>query len=404
MTYNFDGAAQQRMEEYVDGIGDILANKKRRASFAAYFMGLLADGERKSVEPMAARAAATPEQTRAMTERLLHFVADSAWSDLRVRRYASWQALRAMTGREPVDSWVLDDTGFLKQGDESPGVQRQYTGSAGKRANCQIATSLTLCTRTSELAVDMDLYMPADWLEDAERCRRARVPADLAFRPKWRMALDLIERAVEADYPKGVVLADSAYGDVGAFRRGIRELGLDYAVDVKLHTRVRIVGSDGSVSDTMSVELAADVLGARAFRKVTWRVGTRRKLAARFAALRVRVVTDSQPEGGEEQWLVIERPKRDQPPEHYVLATLPSTYTRRQLVRRIKQRWRIERTYEDLKGELGLDHFEGRSYPGWQHHVSCVLACAAFVAAERARRFPPSQRRPQADRPFVRAA
>jgi SRSO17 transposase len=214
----------------------------------------------------------------------------------------------------------------------------------------------------------------------------------------------LIERAVEADYPKGVVLADSAYGDVGAFRRGIRTLGLDYALDVKLHTRVRIVGSDGSVSDTMSIELAADVLGARAFRKVTWRVGTRRKLASRFAAVRVRVVTDSEPDGGEEQWLVIERSKRDEPPDHYVLATLASTYTRRQLVRRIKQRWRIERTYEDLKGELGLDHFEGRSYPGWQHHVSCVLACAAFVVAERARRFSPSQRRPQADRPFVRAA
>lgn len=404
MTYYFDIAAQQRMGEYVEEIGDILANKKRRASFATYFMGLLADGERKSVEPMAARAAATPEQTRAMTERLLHFVADSAWSDQRVRRYACWHALRAMTDRELVDSWILDDTGFLKQGDESPGVQRQYTGSAGKRANCQIATSLTLCTRTSELAVDMDLYMPADWLDDAERCRRARVPADLAFRAKWKIALDLVERSVEAGYPKGLVLADSAYGDVGAFRRGIRELGLDYALDVKLHTRVRIVGSDGSVSDTVSVEQAADVIGARAFRKVTWRVGTRRKLQSRFAAIRVRVVTDGEPEGGQEQWLVIERPKRDHPPEHYVLATLPSTYTRKQLVRRIKQRWRIERTYQDLKGELGLDHFEGRSYPGWQHHVSCVLACAAFVVAERTRHFPPSRRRPQADHSLLRAA
>lgn len=353
---------------------------------------------------MAARAAASEEQTRAMTERLLHFVGDSTWSDLRVRGYASRYALRAMTDREPVDSWIIDDTGFLKQGDESPGVQRQYTGSAGKRANCQVATSLTLCTRTNELAVDMDLYMPAVWIGDAERCRRARVPPDVAFRPKWQIALDLMGRAVEADYPKGVVLADSAYGDVGAFRQGIRDLGLDYAVDVKLHTRVRIVGSDGSLSDTMSVELAADVLGARAFRKVTWRVGTRRKLTARFAAVRVLVVTDSQPEGGEEQWLVIERPKRDEPPDHYVLSTLPSTYTRRQLVRRIKQRWRIERTYEDLKGELGLDHFEGRSYPGFQHHVSCVLACAAFVASERARHFPPSQGRPEADRPFACAA
>ena len=404
MAYVFDEAAQARMEEYVDGIGDILSNKRRRASFACYFMGLLGDGERKSVEPMAARAAADPEETRALTERLLHFVSDAKWDDLRVRGYASRHAVRAMTAQEPVDSWIIDDTGFLKQGDESPGVQRQYTGSAGKRTNCQIATSLTLCTRTSELAVDMDLYMPADWLDDRERCRRARVPVELSFRPKWQIALDLIERAVQADYPKGLVMADSAYGDGGTFRRRLRELGLDYAVDVKVHTRVRIVGSDGSVSDTMSVEQTADVIGAGAFRKVTWRVGTRRKLASRFAAIRVRAVTDEQPEGGEEQWLVIERPKRDEPPEHYVLATLPRTYTRKLLVRRIKQRWRIERTYEDLKGEFGLDHFEGRSYPGWQHHVSCVLACAAFVVAERTRRFPPSRRKPQADRPLLRAA
>lgn len=402
MAYVFDDAARQRMEDYVGGIGDILSNKKRRASFATYFMGLLGESERKSVEPIAARA--SPEDTRAMTERLLHFIADAKWDDERVRRYATQYALRAMTAKDPVDSLIIDDTGMLKQGRESPGVQRQYTGSAGKTTNCQIAVSLTLCTRTSELPVDMDLYMPVEWIKDDERRRRARIPDELVFRPKWRIALDLIERAVEARCPKAVVLADSAYGDVGPFRARVRELGLDYALDVKVHTRVRIVGSDASVSHTMGVEEVADVIGARAFRKVAWRTGTRRKLVSRFAAIRVRPVTDDQLDGGEEQWLVIERPKRNEPAEHYVLATLPSVSTRKQLVRRIKQRWRIERTYEDMKGELGLDHFEGRSYPGWQHHVSCVLACAAFVVAERTRRFPPSQGRPQADRPLDCAA
>lgn len=404
MAYSFDEAAQERMEEYVEGIGDILSNKKRRVSFAAYFQGLLGDCERKSVEPIAARAAASPEETRAMTERLLHFVGDSEWDDQRVRQYGVRYALRAMTEQESVDSWILDDTGMLKQGKESPGVQRQYTGSAGKRANCQIATSLTLCTRTSELAVDMDLYMPADWLADPERCRRARVPIELGFRPKWKIGLDLIERAIEADLPKGVVLADSAYGDVGALRKRIRELGMDYALDVKKHTRVRLVGADGSVSDVMNVETAAEVLGRRTFRKVVWRVGTRRELTGYFAKVRVLVVTDDEPEGGEEQWLVIERPSRREPAEHFVLATLAPTWSTKQLVRRIKQRWRIERTYEDLKGELGLDHFEGRSYPGWQHHVSCVLVCAAFVAAERTRHFPPSARRHQEARALPRAA
>jgi SRSO17 transposase len=404
MSYKFDEAAQQRMGEYVEGIGDILANKRRRASFACYFLGLLGDSERKSVEPIAARAAASEEETRAMTERLLHFVGDAKWDDARVRRFATRHALRAMTAHEPVDSWIIDDTGMLKQGRESPGVKRQYTGSAGKTANCQIATSLTLCTRTSELAVDMDLYMPAEWIDDGDRRHRARIPAELVFRSKWKIALDLIERAVEAQYPQGVVLADSAYGDVGLFRKRIRELGLDYALDVKVHTRVRIVGSDGSVSHTMRVDEVAEVIGAGAFRKVTWRAGTRRKLVSRFAAIRVRPVTDDQPDGAEEQWLVIERPKRNEPAEHYVLATLPSRCTRKQLVRRIKQRWRIERTYEDMKGELGLDHFEGRSYPGWQHHVSCVLACAAFVVAERTRHFPPSQGGAQADHTLSRAA
>jgi SRSO17 transposase len=404
MSYKFDEAAQQRMGEYVEGIGDILANKRRRASFACYFLGLLGDSERKSVEPIAARAAASEEETRAMTERLLHFVGDSKWDDGRVRRFATRHALRAMTADESVDSWIIDDTGMLKQGRESPGVQRQYTGSAGKTANCQIATSLTLCTRTSELAVDMDLYMPAEWIDDDDRRQRARIPAELVFRPKWKIALDLIERAVEAQYPQGVVLADSAYGDVGAFRRRIRELGLDYALDVKVHTRVRIVGSDGSVSHTMRVDEVAEVIGAGAFRKVTWRAGTRRKLVSRFAAIRVRPVSEDQADGAEEQWLVVERPKRNEPAEHYVLTTLPSRYTRKQLVRRIKQRWRIERTYEDMKGELGLDHFEGRSYPGWQHHVSCVLACAAFVVAERTRHFPPSQGGAQADHTLARAA
>jgi len=404
MAYEFDDEARRRMEEFVHGIGDILENKRRRASFATYFMGLLGDGERKSVEPMAARAAGSPEETRAMTERLLHFVGDSRWDDQQVRQYAARYALQPMTAREPIEAYIFDDTGFLKQGKESPGVKRQYTGAAGKRTNCQIATSLTLCTRTSELPVDMDLYVPADWFEDRNRCRRARIPDELQFRPKWQIGLDMLARASKAGYPPGLVLADSAYGDVGAFRAGVRDLGFDYALDVKVHTRVRVVGSDGSVSDVMSVEQTADVIGASSFRKVTWREGTRHTLASRFATIRVRAVTDQEPEGGEEQWLVIERPKRDEPPTHYVLATLPATLSRKQLVRKLKQRWRIERTYEDLKGELGLDHFEGRTYSGWQHHVSCVLACAAFVVAERTRCFPPSRGRPQTAQAFARAA
>jgi SRSO17 transposase len=404
MAYEFTGEAQSRLERYVGRIGDVLHNKRRKASFATYFLGLLGDGERKSVEPIAARAAGEPEQTRAVTEQLLHFLVDSEWDDQRVRRVAAREAIGALMGREPMDCWIIDDTGFLKQGTKSPGVQRQYTGSAGKTTNCQLAPSLTLCTRTTELPVDMDLYIPQSWADDRERCEAARVPEELRFRAKWQIGLDLLRRAVEADYPRGVVLADCAYGDVGAFRAGVRALELDYGLDVRAQTRVRIVCSDGDEADTMSVAMVAEVVGARLFRRVSWREATQRTLWSRFACVRVRVVTDTEPNGGEEQWLIIDRPARDQPPKHYTLSTLPKNLSHKRLVRRLKQRWRIERTYEDLKGELGLDHFEGRTYPGWQHHVTCVLSCAAFVVAERVRAFPPSAGRSEADRSIACAA
>jgi SRSO17 transposase len=141
--------------------------------------------------------------------------------------------------------------------------------------------------------------------------------------------------------------------------------------------------------------MVAEVIGERSYRKVTWRQGSRRALSARFATLRVRPVTGNN-RRGEEQWLIVDKADSSAPVDHYVLSTLPKAITRKQLVRRIKQRWRTERMYEDLKGELGLDHFEGRTYPGWQHHVSCVLACYAFLIAERARAFPPKAGRSSA--------
>lgn len=397
MAYKVDGEAKQRLKGYVDRIGQILRNKRRRASFATYFLGLLGEGERKSIEPIAARAAADPEETRALTERLLHFVGESDWDDLSIRRFATRYAIEVLTKSEPIEAWIVDDTGFIKQGNQSPGVQRQYTGTAGKKTNCQLAPSLTLCTRTTELPVDMDLYLPQSWTDDRARCHAAHIPDSVEFRPKWRITLDLIGRALDAGYPPGLVLGDSAFGDVGEFRAGVRALGLSYAVDVKLHTRVRIVCHDGTETDTMSVETVSRVLGASEYRNLTWRQGTRCELSSRFACIRVKVVTEREPEGGEEQWLVIGQPKQDEPPEHYTLATLPKATTHKELIRRIKQRWRIERTYEDLKGELGLDHFEGRSYRGWQHHVTCVLTCAAFIIAEKARAFSPSSRGTQSD-------
>jgi SRSO17 transposase len=391
MAYDLDAAGQARLNRYFDGIGAKLGRRDRRESFALYAMGLFGEGERKSVEPIAARACGDPTLCNAYHHRLLRFVG-ARWSDRDVRRYAARFGLDAMTAREPVTDWIIDDTGFPKQGDKSPGVQRQYSGTLGKTGNCQIAVSVTVATPTMHLPVDMDLYLPEGWAGDRTRCRAAHIPDDVGYRPKWRIALDLIERNVHAGVPLGLMLADSFYGDVGEFRDGVRALGFDYALDVKKHTRVVIVCDDGEETDPMSVETVADIIGSGSYRKVTWRQGSRHALAARFAMVRVRVVT-GRGTRGEQQWLVIEKANRYGPAEHYVLTTLPKSISRKQLVRRIKQRWRTERAYEDLKGELGLDHFEGRSYVGWQHHVSCVLACYAFLVAERARAFPPQTRR-----------
>ena len=315
---------EKRLQGYFERIGRVLGRRERREAFAIYAAGLLGDCERKSVEPIAAQACPEPEMCRAITERLLNFVGESPWDDRGVRLCGARYGLESMTKREPVEAWIFDDTGFIKKGDKSPGVQRQYTGSAGKTTNCQIGVSLTVATRTMELPVDMDLYLPESWAKDRKRCRAAHIPDSVEYRAKWRIALDLVERAVDAGYPTGLVLADAGYGDVGDFRDGLCKHGLTYAVDVKKHTRVQVLCSDGSISETMSVAMVADVIGARMYRKTTWREGTRRALSSKFVALRVRVVREKGIDDTE-QWLVIERSDTGAPPEHYVLSTLPKS-------------------------------------------------------------------------------
>jgi SRSO17 transposase len=177
MPRSMDAAAEQRLKDYFDRVGQVLGNDARRASFAIYAMGILGDGERKSVEPIATRACIDPDGADAAHQRLLHFIVDSEWSDHDVRRAAARHAIDAITAREPVEAWIVDDTGFLKQGSHSVGVQRQYTGSAGKIANCQTAPSLSIATRTEQLPIDFALYLPKTWTEDPARRAEARIPS-----------------------------------------------------------------------------------------------------------------------------------------------------------------------------------------------------------------------------------
>lgn len=388
--------AQRRLDEYFSRIGVILGNDERRASFAIYAQGLFGDGERKSVEPIAARACADPALVDPMHQRLLHFLNESRWDDREVRREAARYAVDAMTAREPIDAWILDDTGMLKQGKHSVGVQRQYTGSAGKITNCQVTVSLSLATATEHVPIDFELYLPRSWTDDDARRAKAAVPANVRFRTKPQLALDMLRRAVEDGFPPGIVLADTGYGNSSDFRAQVHKLGLDYAVAIDSTTKVYLLGSDGRqpIGEPISARDLALQLAykKKAYRRTTWREGTRKALSARFCLRRVVPYHDDGrvPERRERVWLVCEWPDDEWQPTKFYFVSLPAEASHKYIIRLLKERWRTERVYEDLKGELGFDHFEGRRFPGWHHHVSVALCCYAFIIAERVRRFPPS--------------
>ena len=396
-----------RVAEYFSRIGRHLPHKAQRASFATYAFGILADGERKSAEPIAARACADPALTRKAHDHLLHFLGVSGWANAPVRLEAARYAIEAMREQEPITTWVIDDTGFLKQGAHSVGVQRQYTGSAGKIANCQIGVSLSVATRHEHLPIDFELYLPKSWTEDPARRHEARIPERVVFRTKVELAIDMITRAVGDGIPGEVVLADAFYGRSNEFRDTVAGFGLDYAVAVDADTKLWLLDArERRRYEPLQAREIGESLGAGGFRRVTWRDGTKAKMASRFAFRRVKVAH----EGGDSPadraavWLVIEWVEGEDKPTKFFLTTLPRRMTKKQIVRILKERWRTERVYEDMKGELGLDHFEGRSFPGWHHHVSVVLCCYAFVVAERVRHFPPSRGRRHQGGPHACAA
>lgn len=390
-------AGKARLEDFLERIGDVLGHARRRASFATYALGLLGDGERKSVEPIAARACGNAAEVDAIHQRLLHFLTDSTWDDHAVRRAAAEYGIRAMVAREPIEAWIVDDTGFLKQGTHSVGVHRQYTGSAGKITNCQVAPSLSVVTRSEQLPIDFELYLPTSWTDDPARRKEARIPDDVVFKTKPELALDMIRRARANGIPPGVVLGDSAYGNSSEFRLELRRLDLHFSLAVDPRTTVFEVGEVvNRGGHAVSVRDLAFKLKAKGmFRRHTWRVGTKEKLSANFALRRVFPCREQrrEPDERESVWLIIEWRDGESEPANYFFCSLPKGTKKKELVRLTMQRWRTERIYEDLKGELGLDHFEGRRFRGWHHHVSVVLCCFAFVVAERNRIFPLSTRR-----------
>lgn len=403
-------ALQGQLSSYVENIFASLSRKDQRAKGNLYVQGLLLDGQRKSIQPMAERLGVDHQQ-------LQQFTASSTWAVEPVRR----QMARAATNLIQPQAWVIDDTGFTKDGLASPGVARQYSGTLGKVGNCQIAVSLHMATDQASSPINWRLYLPEVWddtcatteqaaHEAAIRRAKAGIPEGVRHEPKWVQALDMIDQATNWGLTPPVVTADAGYGDATAFRQGLQDRGIDYVVAVTHTTSARpqdaqpeiLQNASGRAAvskpryrqPAQSVKQLAVAAGRKQLRQVTWRHGTKTSpnnraaaMRSRFLVLRIRPANRHIPlqdDGSQPQvWLIAQWPPHHPAPTDYWLSNLPANTPPKTLVRLAKQRWRIEHDYRELKTGLGLDHFEGRSYHGFHRHLTLVTAAQLFLTQLR---------------------
>jgi SRSO17 transposase len=394
-----------RLVEFAGEMFASMARKDQRRWGECYVRGLMLDGKRKSIEPMAARLADGDEQC------LQQFVNQSPWDPAPVRRALA----RRMSRELSATAWVIDDTGFPKFGKMSVGVARQYSGCLGKVGNCQIGVSINAAAEDASCPLDWRLFVPKEWDEQTEsnqaRRKKTGLPDDLHHAEKWRLALEIIDELISWGIKPPPILGDGAYGDTTELRSGLEERELEYVLDVKGTTSA--YGEDVKPTqppkpegrgrppslryreDPSSLKALALAAGKQAAMTVTWREGTRGKMNSRFFALRVRPANielrRAAYKAGEElpvRWLICEWPSKEPEPTKYWLSNLPADTELKQLVRLAKMRFRIEQDYRELKDALGLDHFEGRSYRGWNHHVTLVSVAHAFLTLERLRHPP----------------
>jgi len=389
------------LENYLADLCQHLGHVNRHQNFCDYLKGLLMVEGRKSVEPMA--AALDPINTRSRHQALHHFVADSPWSDQRILDKA-WQWVESKIPAKEQRYWLVDDTGMPKKGSHSVGVSHQYCGQLGKTTNCQVAVSVSLATISSSIPVAWQLYLPKAWVVDKDRCAAVGVPQEFKFMTKTEIALEQLEHCIDRSIPEGIVLADSGYGHDHAFREGLDELSLPYVVGVRSNTSawapgvvpvipkakqgkgrqpIRIKYSEGHRPE--SVREIASSLDDSAWEHIEWREGTNDTLSGWFTALRVHAAHRDNYRGSlrPEQWLLIEWLEGENKPTKFWLSNLPKSITLKQLVYTAKMRWHIERDYQELKDELGLNHYEGRNWRGFHHHATLCIAAYAYLVAER---------------------
>jgi SRSO17 transposase len=392
------------LASFLDDVVGTLGHPRRRRWCECYVRGILLDGQRKSIEPMAARLKAIEQGSEDYEQALQQFINQSPWDEQALR-----DGLQGWVGRQfgTEGFLILDDTGFPKQGRNSVGVARQYTGTLGKVGSCQVAVTLQFATQQEVVCMDARLYLPKAWTDDPDRCRAAGIPEQVGYQPKWQLGLTMVRRARAQGF-SGIVLADSLFGTVTEFRQQLEAAECTYCVGIDSTLKVVAATADlgavppftgrgrpptrpGNVragAKSPSVKSWAEEHAAD-FRKVTWREGTRGRMSSRFAAWRVRPA--HRLSAGAEPlaacWLLVEWPDDAQGPARFFFSNQPASTSLKTLVRTAKSRWWIEHSYRELKDELGLDHFEGRSWRGWHHHVMLVLLAYGYLQSRRRRRF-----------------
>ncbi len=398
---------EDRFERYIDSFINVLGHADRMEPFHAYCSGLVLPGDRKSVEPMAALLA--PATVSAKRQSMHHFVAKAPWSEIGMLRQARKYGMRLFEGRPYC--FILDDTGMPKKGAQSVGVAKQWCGVLGKQENCQVAVTLSLGNEQASLPIAFRLYLPEqEWANDRARRARAGVPEEFAFETKAEIAQLQIAAALAEGLRPEVVLGDAGYGNSTELRDKLTAWELPYAMGVQGTTTVWAPGTAPVVPPykgrgrhpkclqrgehaPVKIKDLAMSLPPEAYREVGWREGTKGPMTGRYAIMRVRPAhrDERRHEPRPEEWLLVEWPAGEKEPTHYHLSTLPADATPEQLVGAVRKRWRIERDYQELKDELGLDHYEGRSWRGFHHHAALTIATYAFLMVERGC-FPPGAR------------
>ena len=402
------GAEAERFEAYLARLYEAVGHADRRAPLKAYLSGLLLPGARKSVEPMAAKI--DPRRVGARHQSMHHFVAKATWDAQAVLRVARDYALAQLERHAPVGAWVVDDTGMPKKGRHSVGVARQYCGPLGKQDNCQVAVTVSLANAVMSVPASYQLYLPEAWATDRRRCRDAAVPQAVKFQKKWEIALAQIDALLADDLPRAPVVADAGYGMATGFRDGLTARRLSYALGISAEMSVWPPGQQplaprwsgqgrppkllrrSETHHPVAVLDLATQQPEKAWSVVRWREGTTGTMQSRFTRLRVRPAHRDYKRAvpRDPEWLLVEWPTGERAPTKYWFANVPEAVALDELVRLAKIRWRIERDYQELKDELGLDHYEGRGWEGFHHHGVLCIAAYAFLAAERARLSPPA--------------